>query len=364
MAYVRAATIDEIAEHGLRSDIDRREFLKLAGVIGLNAALAACGGRTATSPSDVPNPGGGGDPNPVPDGVETEKQIVGLYTGNSAGNGNYLIAGLNIPIVDGKIKVTRDMGLKPGQYIAAITTTLGYDRHAIVDVSPDGIMSINLGGGRRENTITVREKGSLNEDFGLVALRKGVSPRSETPLQIGLLDMFVYRGDGRGGLIRDGPHTMNETARTTLYDVLRNDPALLSDGLYQTGDFFKVQSRGYTIPENEQENGWLIIFPYKNIRDRWIIAQADTAADGKGPNITNASMGFRPNFAITRRDWGLDTMQCIGYAGDNPIIEDRAYDSSGRIMPGMEKNAKFKFRRPPGLELDDKAVTYNPSLGR
>ena len=266
MAYVKSATLDEIARYGntprFKSPLDRRKFLELASVIVYAGALAACGGAelSPTAPSPTPDPNPNPNPNPtptptptptpnptpVPDSVEFEIPIVGLYAGQSAGKGNFPIPrlGLNIPIVDGKIKVTKDMGLMPGQYTAGpIKTDIGEDRYAIVDVSASG-MSVNLGGGRIEDRLNVIERNpriAINnpQEFAQYALKdNGKSKRIATPLKIGLLDSFVYSVDERtGNLIRGGePHTMNGAARTALYNMLRNNNASFwSNGLYPAG---------------------------------------------------------------------------------------------------------------------------------
>ena len=349
--------------------------------IGIGAA--ACGGRelsnptaptsttisepNPTPPDPNPTPTPTPNPTPVPAAVEFEVPIVGLYGGQSAGKGSFPIPslGLNIPIVDGKIKATKDMGLMPGQYTAGpIKTDIGEDRYAIVDVSALG-MSVNLGGGRLETILNVIERDpriAINnpQEFARYALKdNGRSKRITAPLKIGLLDSFVYSVDERtGNLIRGEPHTMNGTARTALYNILRNDnkkndASFWSNGLYPTGDlltgdFFKVQSREDMIPENRRTNGWLIIYPYRDIPIGYSILQSDVT-NNRG-EIISAAMGFGPGYPVPEISWLRDMRECFGWAQ----VRDSAVQTET-----MRKYAKFLFSRPPGLELDDRAISYN-----
>ena len=114
-----------------------------------------------------------------------------------------------------------------------------------------------------------------------------------------------------------------------------------------------MQSRGDVIPENRRTNGWIMIYPYRDIPAGWGISRGD-ATNGRG-EIIFASMGFRPGSAIPELSWLRDLRECFGWAQ----VRDSATQTET-----MQKYAKFLFSRPPGLELEDRAITYNPSVGR
>jgi hypothetical protein len=291
--------------------------------------------------------------------------IVGLFTGRPIGNGSARIEArdLNIPIIDSNMIITKEMGLPPGQYVVGpITTDLGLPRYAIVDYDGN-TMSVNLGGGRTESPLNVIEKGHIDlNDFERYCLRSaGRSNRIVSPLNIGLLDSFVYSVDGRtGNLQRRESHIMNETARTNLYNAL-NQSGFWAPGVYPDGDLLaqgllKVQSRGDEIPENRSTNGWWIIYPDIDIPPGSIIRIGDSSASRTAPpDITWAYMRFLKDWPIELLPWTRDTRESYGW---------RQVRDSASQTDTMRRYAMAFFYRSPGLTVADgidRATSYNPS---
>lgn len=301
-----------------------------------------------------------------PSAVEFEIPIVGLFTGQSAGKGNFRIPSLNldIPIDNGRIKVSKSMGLLSGQYeVGPIKTDIGEDRYMIADVSPSGI-TVNLGGGRLERILNVIERNSIpmlnKPEFSRYTLRDGKSVRPVMPLKIGLLDSFLYTINHSDGILhRAGSYTMNPDSRRNLEMTLGdNFASTWTNGLYPAGDpramgYFKIQSKGDAIPEFERSVGWLILYFDKDFPQGAVLTNGDNTQHGSGPEVRWAWIAATPNRTIPQLAWFTDTKESVlGY----PEVSDFPHDAHQPSTKNLSY-VKVFYSRPPGFELPDKAIT-------
>jgi hypothetical protein len=276
-------------------------------------------------------------------------RVIDLHDSRNSIFGKITINGVDREITLGEYSLS---GLTVGQKYSGTISANGYIQRNFKDatLTPNGL-EVDLGGGRKENPLTVYKESvgfSLAEYIAFCLKRNGASTRIVSPLKFAIFDSQVYTSNGPNFNV-SRTSAMRQDSKENLLSAIRQDAPFWTDNQIYTPQNIEsqilLQSRGDNLPDISRGGpywqGYIVVVQSDSITPGFLIARSDNGLQNGGP-ITAGLMEFKPDTAVQYINWTRDMRETFGIAQ----IRDEIRDARKPYVAAM-------FARPVGHTAPD-----------